>query len=563
MIVDGAAVDAPLEAAVAVVGAGVAGIVTALELADAGIDVVLLESGGRTYDADAQRLGDAAALDPELHAPMSMATRRQLGGASAIWGGRCVPYDPVDFDPRPWLTDAEWPVRYDELTPYFQRACDWFVCGRAVFDAAGTGSLPETIVPGLPNGDVRSSSLERWSLPTRFGEEYLDRLRQSTRLRLVTGATCVRVAVHADGRGVDHLACRTSGGKELRVSARHYVLACGGLETTRLLLASPGADGRPVGDHSDHLGRWYMGHVEGVVARARFSTPPAATIFDYERDVDGVYVHRRLTFSRELQQREELPNVAAWLVHPELPDAGHRSGALSLAYLTLASPLGPRLAPEALHRAMTGERVPGVPHAAGRRSSVAAHLGNVVRDSVGAARFALDFGTKRFLLRGRRSPGFAVRSRDNSYPLQYHGEHRPNAASRVSLADERDALGLPRLKIDVRFADADVDGIVRAHRLLDDYLRAHGAGRLDYEVEDVADAVRSRVGAGFHQTGTTRMSRDASDGVVDAELAVHGLPQLSVVSSSTFPTSGQANSTFMIVVFALRLADRLRRELSP
>jgi hypothetical protein len=29
-----------------------------------------------------------------------------------------------------------------------------------------------------------------------------------------------------------------------------------------------------------------------------------------------------------------------------------------------------------------------------------------------------------------------------------------------------------------------------------------------------------------------------------------------------FPTSGQANSTFMIVVFALRLAEHLKRSLS-
>ena len=50
------------------------------------------------------------------------------------------------------------------------------------------------------------------------------------------------------------------------------------------------------------------------------------------------------------------------------------------------------------------------------------------------------------------------------------------------------------------------------------------------------------------------------DGVVDANLAVHGVPTLHVASSSVFPTSGQANSTFMIVVFALRLAEHLDRK---
>jgi choline dehydrogenase-like flavoprotein len=54
------------------------------------------------------------------------------------------------------------------------------------------------------------------------------------------------------------------------------------------------------------------------------------------------------------------------------------------------------------------------------------------------------------------------------------------------------------------------------------------------------------------------MAARPEDGVVDGNLAVHGIPNLFVASSSTFVTSGQANSTFMIIVFAVRLAEHLR-----
>ena len=47
------------------------------------------------------------------------------------------------------------------------------------------------------------------------------------------------------------------------------------------------------------------------------------------------------------------------------------------------------------------------------------------------------------------------------------------------------------------------------------------------------------------------------DDVVDTDLAVHGFPTLHVVSSSVFPTSGQANSTFMIVVFGVFAFSRV------
>jgi choline dehydrogenase-like flavoprotein len=562
MILDGDDVPPLLRADVAVVGAGPAGIVTALELAGAGHDVVLLESGGLRDDPAAQALGDAAEWDGDLHAPTSLTTRRGVGGASAIWGGRCVPYDPVDFDRRPWITDAPWPVSYDELVPFFGRACEWFACGRPIFDARETDVLPDSIVPGLPNGDVLTSTLERWSLPTNFGRLYAERLRASRRLVLATGTTCVRIERTESDAGVAGLACRTLAGREVRVDARRYVLACGGLETTRLLLASPAPGGAATGDHSGHLGRWYMAHVEGVVADVCFATPPRRTVYGYERDADGVYVRRRLSFAREYQLGEGLPNVIGWLIHPELADARHRSGPLSLAYLALRSPAGRFLAPDALRLAMTGlARVPGAAYGAGPTSPASAHVRNLVRDAPSAARFAASFGAKRLLARGRRAPGFAVYRADNRYPLHYHGEHVPRRDSRVTLSDERDALGLPRLKIDIRFGDDDVEGIVRAHALWDDYLRRHGAGRVEYLSDDVAGSVRAALGGGFHQAGTTRMSARSEDGVVDANLAVHGVPALHVVSSSVFPTSSQANSTFMIVPFALRLVERLRREL--
>jgi choline dehydrogenase-like flavoprotein len=304
-----------------------------------------------------------------------------------------------------------------------------------------------------------------------------------------------------------------------------------------------------------------MAHLEGVVARVRFATPPGETLYDYEVDSDDVYVHRRISFAREFQRSEELPNVVSWLVHPELSAAEHGSGVLSFAYLALSSPLGPRLAPEALRLAMLGQRVPGVPYYGTAPSTLRDHLANLARDAPATTRFAVDFGTRRFLARGRRAPGFAVYRPDNAYPLKYHGEHAPHGDSRVILSDVRDALGMPRLRIDVRFSQSDVDGIVRAHQHWDDYLQRHGCGHLEYLAEDVVDAVRGRLGAGFHQSGTTRMSERPEDGVVDPDLTVYGVPSLHVVSSSVFPTSSQANSTFMIVVFALRLAEHLRRVL--
>ncbi len=550
-----------LSADVAIVGAGPAGIVTALELARGGLEVIIIESGEKQSNPRAQRLADAAIQDSQLHAPMSMATRRQVGGASVIWGGRCVPYDPIDFESRDLVRGSEWPISYDDLTPYFQRACGWLRCGRAAFEGGALDHLPSTIVPGLPNGDVRTCTFERWSLPTNFGREYMSALRRSGSPRLITGLTCTEVVCAREVRRIDHLEARALDGRPIRVRARRYVLACGGLETTRLLLASRDPGGGAVGDHSGHLGRWYMGHAEGIVARVHFTTPPGATIFGYERDVDGVYVRRRLSSTAAAQRRLGLPNIVAWLANPLLADPAHRSGMASFAYLALSSPLGPLFAPDAQRISLTGHNVPGAPYGPAKPGPVHEHVKNLIREAGPTARFVVDFGTRRFFARRRRVPGFFVYSPSNTYPLQYHGEHLPNRESRVTLAQARDALGMPRLSIDVRFSEEDVRGVVRAHRHWDDYLRRHARGRIEYLYEDVEGAVEEHLGAGFHQVGTTRMSARPQDGVLTPDLAIHGFDDLFVVSSSALVTSGQANSTFMIVVLALRLADRLCGEL--
>jgi len=184
---------------------------------------------------------------------------------------------------------------------------------------------------------------------------------------------------------------------------------------------------------------------------------------------------------------------------------------------------------------------------------------NVARDCPSVARFAVEFGARRFIVGRRKVPGFfSAYSGENCYPLQYNGEQVPNRQSRVSLASDRDAVGMPRLNIDLRFSQVDVDGILRCHDVWNEYMRRNGCGRLEYVSQDPSSVVWSMMGGGTHQLGTTRMASNAEDGVVNEHLAVHGMANLFVASSSVFLTSSQANPTFMVIIFALRLADRLK-----
>ncbi len=547
---------------VAVIGTGPAGVTLALELARRGVDVLIVESGGLSEDAAHQDLVAAGEFDPNSHAPLTMTHLRQVGGTSNIWGGRSIPFDPLDFEAREVIGGARWPISYEEIAPYIPAACQWLDCGRPVFSASEVPTMPTTMFSGLADDEVSTSTLERWSLPLSMKQSYLADLGKHPRIRLVTGLTCTEIETDPESCRATGLQCRNLVGGEARIEAELFVIAAGGIESTRLLLSSTGPQGGALGNESGQLGRWYQAHVQGVASDIHFIRPPGDAI-DYVRDVDGSYVRRRFAFTPEFQRAQGLPNIVAWVDNPEVADARHGCGELSTVYLALKSPLGPMVAGEAQRLSITGTFIPGTPYGGAEASSPAQHLRNIARHPIRTARFMAGFGSMRLLTRGRKAPGFMVHNDHEVYPFEYHGEQRPNSDSRIWLTEQRDALGMRRVGIDLRFTDDDVEGVVRAHEHWDNYLQANRIGRLVYVDDDPRTAVRRRLGGGFHQVGSTRMSASAADGVVNADLKVHSTDNVFVASSSTFVTSSHANPTLMIAAFAVRLAEHLATKVVP
>ena len=129
-----------------------------------------------------------------------------------------------------------------------------------------------------------------------------------------------------------------------------------------------------------------------------------------------------------------------------------------------------------------------------------------------------------------------ARGHNKRYLLQYHAEHAPSPASRVTLLEKRDKLGLPAMRIDLRFDEADAELVVRSHETLAHALNASGRATLTYIVplEKRVDSVLEQATDGYHQIGTTRMGDDPRSSVVDRDCKVHDLDNLYVVSSSVF-----------------------------
>ena len=547
VLIDGIAGLDGRAAGVVVVGSGPVGLALATDLSRRGMNVLLLESGGDAPDTVVQSLSAAELQVPERHDDMSVAVARRLGGSSNLWGGRCVPYDPIDFADRP-VVGARWPIGYDVVAPYIGRAVAATRSGAPVFEA--TAQL-------APEADDAFSpdALERWVNIQAAQNVHRKVIAEDPRLEVRTRTTAVGLNFHEDGRVESIDVAHSHSGERARVAVERLVIAGGGLETTRLLLnAQRSAPGR-FGGADGPLGRYYMGHVIGEIADIVFASSTVAREFDFLVDSHGSYVRRRIVPSAETQLSHGLLNSAFWPVVPPVADPRHGSAILSLVYLALSyGPVGRMVVAEAIRRRH-------IPEGPARRLR---HFVNLATGAPSALAFSANFLRRRHD-KSVRLPGFFVLNKANRYGLSFHAEHAPDPESRVKLSAKLDRLGLPSLAIDLRFGEKDISSLVATHDLLEDWLGRNGLGHIEYRMprERRGEAIMAQAAHGTHQIGLARMAATPREGIVDGDLRCFGSPNLFLASSAVLPTSSQANPTLTTVALALRLADKLAAESAP
>lgn len=538
-----------LEADVCIVGTGAAGIPLALSLAGKGLRILVLEAGHCGENADVQALYRGEVVDDRMHSPPDKYRHRRFGGSTAIWGGRCMPFDPIDFERRHYLPESGWPITYDDLAPFFPAANAFAEAGDFEYDADKVfHPEQQPLFQGFHSALVRTNSLERFSCPTNFARRYEKRLHLAQDIRLFLGANCTQINTRPDSDAITGLEIKTLSGKRFVAHARTYILATGGLETARLLLASRGIRGAGIGNENDLVGRYYMCHIAGNVGSLKVHGPTSHVRHDYELSPEGIYCRRRLCLTPEAQRQLGVANMVARLHFPRIADPSHRNGVLSGLFMArrfISYEYGKRLndgSPPSLWL-----------HAR--------HLRNIVADPMDTTAFAFNWLRKRTLAE-RKFPSVILRNRTNLFSLEVHSEQTPNPDSRVTLTNDVDALGTPRIKIDWRYLPEDIVSVRKTLETFASEFARSGIASFTFDPATLEEDL-TRFGAyGGHHIGTTRMGDNPATSVVDANCRVHSASNLYIASSSVFPTASQANPTLTITALALRLGRHLANQLT-
>ena len=512
---------------VLIIGAGAAGGVAALRLAEAGVHVVVLEQGDwpdrtsfRGASPDWELNGrkqwspvpgvrqDPADYPIDLsESEMGVVNYNGVGGGTVLYQGAWLRLFPSDFRSR--SDDGvgdDWPITYDDLRPYYDRVDRQFgVSGLGGDPAYPPGEDPP--LPPLPIGDAgmrvaRAHARLGWhwwphpcsiaSVPYDGRHPCVRRgtcaqgcnegAKASTDLthwpaylaaggRLITRARVRRIVVGPDG-----LACGAewtdAEGRDHFLPADIVMCAANGIGTPRLLLLS--ADRQfPDG----------LANSSGLVGRRLMMHPHKRAIGLFDESL-GTWQGQNGAFIlclqfHETDRRRDFVRGAKWTLAPT-------GGPMGLA-------LGADVWGPGHHRHM--------------------------RERLG------------------RSVGWNVMAED-----------LPDEANGVELSPTLiDSAGCAAPKLVYRVDD-------NAERILawnveraTESLTAAGAWKVEY----------TRVQMNGHFMGTARMGHDPTTSVVDRDGFAHDVPNLAIIDGSVFVTAGSTNPTATICALALRTAERL------
>lgn len=512
------------EAAVCIIGAGAAGITLALEFAGTATDVIMLESGGLSYNAATQALARGNVVG--IHYPdLEVERVRFFGGTTDHWGGDCRPLDPEDFAERSWIPHSGWPFGVAELVPYYRRAAPVVEIraherfGQPDWQALVRTSPPQSLPTFSADTPIEPRIFQE-SPPTRFGKRYRAEIEGAKNVKVLLNANLVGFSTDPGQHEIRAAQVACLDGPRFTVKARTYVLATGAIENARLLQVVAGADGSGFGNAHGLVGRFFQEH---VAYRAAAQMVPAEQLSFAANKAANQHGAIGASFTERAQREQELPNFTMFLV-------ALRAGADPPAIRSFQTLVG-------------GMRAGKVP------DRLWTHIQQVLSDLPTVARYAVQRASTSDVQIG-------------TFEIVLALEQMPNPDSRVRLGRERDALGMPVAELEWRLSDLDRVAMLKCVDAVAREIGASGAGRAKVLMPADGHDWIDRVTLSHHPMGTTRMHADPRRGVVDPDCRVHGMENLYVAGASVFPTGGAASPTYSIVALAIRLADHLKGQLA-
>ena len=456
---------------VTIFGSGPAGITTALELEKKNIKCLLLEAGGENFSENSQEFYKGKIIGDQFLS-LSESRLRQLGGTSGHWGGQSRPLEDYTFE--------FWPIKSNDLKPYLKRTCEILNIDNHFRKAALSKFFNQV--------EFQYSNV-------KFADKYKNHMKNSKNITLILNTQLSHFI--GDNNNTKYALC-ISGKTTKKIKAKFFVLACGSIENSRILLWSKF---KYSGFFNKNLpiGKYWMTHPHVLGGRGVISKKKLKEKMKNNFLGDDNSLHFSAT--KELIINKKILTASMYML---TQDVFGKDKLIDKEIINDILCIAPGY----------GKKI-------------------VQTDQISDVKC----GNIALLL-----------------------EQEPIEDNKVDLDEDKDNFGIPKVKLFFRQTELSIKTAKLFMEQFADLCRKEDLGRIAIK-DSIYNLEKFEILEAYHQMGGTRMGTDKFKSVVNADLKVHDINNLYVSGSSNFFTSGYTNPTFTIIQFAIRLAGKLNERL--
>lgn len=490
-----------------IIGAGVAGILLAVKLSEKNKSVLVIESGHFEEDEKRQNLNKVEQTGKIVENAI-IGRKRAVGGTSIAWGGQSLPFTQLDFEKKEWFDESGWAINLSDLTPYYPVANRFMNIDEWDYKDDIFERLNATKIDF--NEAYIYQHFSKWAPQPNLRKLYDKELKHN--VTVVYNAVLTRIDLDSEGRA-NRVEMGNFNNQRTHFAVKNIVLATGGIETNRILLANNHQAKNGIGNHSGWLGKCFMDHPCIEIGALKHPNPyKLQSIFNthiYKRRKYSV----RLSLTESAQKAHGLVNASALV---EFKDYAR---------------------PE---------------------DNPYTNLFNFrdIRHLIAFKKILKNYDSYALSIKALLSEGFVYKHKSLSM-ITLMLEQEPSTNSYIGLSDEKDDFGVPKAKINweispktwfsvnkiATFLKSEFERLSLGEVKIHDHIYLENANWSTY----LTDA--------NHHIGGTRMSATPENGVVDNQLRVWGHDNIYVCSSSVFPTGSHSNPTLTMMALGARWVD--------
>ena len=296
-----------LTADICVVGTGAAGMAIAEFFLNKNVKVLVIESGNFKFNQDIQDYYKVENVGLRFNGALG-GRFRTMGGSTTKWGGQALPLTPLDFKQKDWLKNTGWPIRKEDLDQYYKKALKFLNVDDLDFNDQIFQNLK--IKPLHFNGTF-NYHVSKWSPNPDLRNVYKKQFEESENLEILLNANLLSINLSDDRDNVKSIALGNKN-KEINITAKFYILCCGGIENARIMLHNSIATECPVGKYlQDHPSI----EIGKLITDSKHKVQKYFNIHYWKQWEYSI----RLSFTDEFQEREKCVNASASIMVTSLP----------------------------------------------------------------------------------------------------------------------------------------------------------------------------------------------------------------------------------------------------